>query len=42
VLRTVITREDALAASSRPDQLAGMLERRAAPTASGLRVAAGA
>jgi twitching motility protein PilT len=39
VLRTVITREDALAVSSRPDQLTGMLERRAAPTVSGLRVA---
>ena len=35
----VITPEDALARSSRQDQLVGMLERRSAPTVSGLRVA---
>ena len=39
VLRTVITREEALTRSTRVDQLVGMLERRAAPTVSGLRVA---
>jgi twitching motility protein PilT len=39
VLRTVITRDEALARSTRQDQLAGMLERRSAPTVSGLRVA---
>ena len=41
VLRTVITREEALTRSTRADQLVGMLERRAAPTGSGLRVAGG-
>jgi twitching motility protein PilT len=39
VLRTVITRDEALSRSTRVDQLSGMLERRAAPTVSGLRVA---
>src|SRR6478672_4119240 len=39
VLRTVITREEALSRSTRQDQLAGMLDRRQAPTVSGLRVA---
>jgi twitching motility protein PilT len=39
VLRTVITRDDAMSRSTRSDQLAGMLERRAAPTVTGLRVA---
>jgi twitching motility protein PilT len=39
VLRTVITREEALMRSTRQDQLIGMLERRAAPTVAGLRVA---
>ena len=41
VLRTVITREEALTRSTRRDQLVGMLERRAAPTVAGLRVAGG-
>ena len=39
VLRTVITQDEALTRSTRQDQLVGMLERRAAPTVSGLRVA---
>jgi twitching motility protein PilT len=39
VLRSVITREEALTRSTRQDQLVGMLERRAAPTGAGLRVA---
>ena len=41
VLRSVITREEALTRSTRQDQLVGMLERRAAPTGVGLRVAGG-
>ena len=39
VLRTVIGRDEALSRSTRVDQLSGMLERRAAPTVAGLRVA---
>jgi Tfp pilus assembly pilus retraction ATPase PilT len=39
VLRMVVTRDEALARSTRVDQLAGMLERRSVPTSSGLRVA---
>ena len=39
VLRTVITADEALTRSTRQDQLVGMLDRRAAPTVSGLRVA---
>ena len=41
VLRSVVTREEALIRSTRQDQLVGMLERRAAPTGVGLRVAGG-
>ncbi len=41
VLRSVITREEALTRSTRQDQLVGMLDRRAAPTVAGLRVAGG-
>jgi twitching motility protein PilT len=39
VLRMVISRDDAMTLSTRKDQLSGMLERRAAPTVAGLRVA---
>jgi twitching motility protein PilT len=39
VLRMVVSREDALARSTRGDQLVGMLERKTVPTGAGLRVA---
>jgi twitching motility protein PilT len=39
VLRMVVTREEALARSTRRDQLEGMLERKTVPTSAGLRVA---
>jgi twitching motility protein PilT len=39
VMRGVVTRDEALARSTRADQLVGMLERRTVPTSAGLRVA---
>jgi twitching motility protein PilT len=39
VMRGVVTRDEALARSTRADQLVGMLERKSVPTSAGLRVA---
>jgi twitching motility protein PilT len=39
VMRGVVTRDEALAHSTRADQLVGMLERKSVPTSAGLRVA---